>query len=446
MAGVGALSSFRGRLPPDEAAQSLRRWPAPAAAPVRRLLTWLASLALGFLLAIGGLLVAASDSVPLVARGATIAPTSVDQARRLFTANDPRWLARGEERQMAIPAALIDEAVNYLASRRWHGRGALALAEETAEVQLTVRVIAAPVTRYVNLRATIRAAEGEPRIDAAFVGRVPIPAALVEFALVSAMRASGYEREWTLARHAIRRLAFAPARQNVVVNYVWEPAILEGARAIALNPDDLARLRTAQTTLAALLDHHAAGAKVPLPGVLKAMMATSGEPPRAERRAALLVLATYLAETRLRDIVPEARYWPRPRLVKLTLRGRYDSAQHFAVSAALAAWAGEPMADAIGVYKELDDARHGSGFSFADLAADRAGTRFGELVAGNAEHLDQALAGDLADADLAPALSDLPEYLYQPEFARRFGGPGSPAYQRVAAEIERRLAALPLYR
>lgn len=413
---------------------------------MKRLLTWLTFLALGLLLAFGGLLVAASDSAPLVTRGATIAPTSVDQARRLFTANDPRWLARGDERQMAIPAALIDEAVNYLASRRLHGRGALALAEETAEVRLTVRLVATPVARFVNLRATVREAEGEPRIDSAFVGSVPIPAALLEFALVSAVRASGYEREWTLARRAIRRLAFEPARESVVVSYVWEPAILEGARAIALNPDDLERLRTAQTTLAALLDHYATSAKVPLPGVLKAMMATSSAEPHAERRAALLVLATYLAEARLRDIVPEARNWPRPRLVKLTLLKRYDSAQHFAVSAALAAWAGEPVANAIGVYKELDDARYGTGFSFADLAADRAGTRFGELVAGNAGRLDLALAGDLADADLAPVLSDLPEYLYLPEFERRFGGPGNPAYLREVAEIERRLAGLPLYR
>ena len=79
------------------------------------------------------------------------------------------------------------------------------------------------------------------------------------------------------------------------------------------------------------------------------------------------------------------------RRVELTLNGRHDSAQHFVISAALAAWAGEPVAEAIGLYKELDDARRGSGFSFADLAADRAGTRFGELVAKASARLDEAL-------------------------------------------------------
>ena len=33
--------------------------------------------------------------------------------------------------------------------------------------------------------------------------------------------------------------------------------------------------------------------------------------------------------------------------------------------------------DAIGVYKEVRDSRGGSGFSFNDMAANRAGTRFG---------------------------------------------------------------------
>ena len=130
----------------------------------------------------------------------------------------------------------------------------------------------------------------------------------------------------------------------------------------------------------------------------------------------------------------------------LTLRGRHDSAQHYVVSAALAAWAGEPVATAIGVYKELEDARRGSGFSFADLAADRAGTRLGELVAADAPRLDEVLGKDPGDADLLPALDGLPEFLPEAEFRRRYGGPEEPAYEKVAAEIERRLSQLALYR
>jgi uncharacterized protein YfiM (DUF2279 family) len=160
----------------------------------------------------------------------------------------------------------------------------------------------------------------------------------------------------------------------------------------------------------------------------------------------LLVLASHLAGKDLAAVVPAARNWPRVRWVNITLAGRHDLAQHFVISAALAAWAGEPVADAIGLYKELEDARHGSGFSFIDLAADRAGTRFGEILIRSPEQLIAAMGGTFHDEQLLPAVSDLPETLHQPEFKRRFDSLESPQFKAMAAEIERRLDTLPLYR
>ena len=102
--------------------------------------------------------------------------------------------------------------------------------------------------------------------------------------------------------------------------------------------------------------------------------------PAAENRAALVVLAFYVNGKGLDAIHPPAASWPRPAARRVTLASRGDTAQHFTISAALAATAGSPLSDAVGLYKELEDSRGGSGFSFNDLAADRAGTRFGELA------------------------------------------------------------------
>ncbi len=408
-----------------------------------RLAAFLAGLAALAILAAGGLFLAATDPAPLVERDATISPVAIAQARRLFALYDPRRLRKGDSREVGIPANLLDEGINYAATRGFDGRGALALSEGGAELRFTLP-LGGPWPRYLNLAATVPAGIGEPHFAAARLGAIPLPPRLAEGAIAAGFRLFGYEREWDLARRAIHSLEFDPARRLVVVRYIWEPEILDRARAIALAPADIEHLRAAQTALAALLDHRAAGTPVPLPAVLKPLLAEDGS--RARRRAVLAVLATYLAEKNLSTLVPEARRWPHPRPVALTLHGRYDSAQHFVISAALAAWAGEPLANAIGLYKELDDARRGSGFSFADLAADRAGTRFGELVAGEDARVDRLLAGDTGDADLAPTLQGLPEYLREREFRRRFGGPGSPAYRQMADEIERRIAALPLYR
>jgi hypothetical protein len=106
------------------------------------------------------------------------------------------------------------------------------------------------------------------------------------------------------------------------------------------------------------------------------------------------------------------------------------------------------LSDAIGLYREVDDSRGGSGFSFNDIAADRAGTRFGELATGSAagaRQLQQRIAAGIKESALMPAVADLPEFMPEAEFKRRFGGIGAPAYQRMMADIERRVAACPLY-
>lgn len=412
---------------------------------MRRLLAWLAGTLLLLVLAAGGLILASIDNEPLVDRSETIAPLSVAQARALLKTNDPRRLRSGEARQTAIPAALIDEGVNYFASRFLHGRGALVLAGQSAEIRLTLRPPLLPGQRFVNLSATVHQAAGEPRIAAAKIGALPIPPVLVELALAAGIRLAGYEPEWNLARHAIRELKFDAERRRIIVSYVWAPALLERVRSVAVSPDDLARLRSAQERLAALLDHRAPGSRIALPTVLGPLLDVNGSDQRENQRAAIFVLAAYLSEKNIVTLIPEAASWPSIRPVALTLLGRNDSAQHFMVSAALAAWAGEPIADAIGLYKELADSRHGGGFSFADLAADRAGTRFGELLNRGDAKLLALVQGKLTDQDLIPPLNALPEYLNEREFRRQFGNSRSPAYQLLADEIERRLTDMPLY-
>jgi hypothetical protein len=59
--------------------------------------------------------------------------------------------------------------------------------------------------------------------------------------------------------------------------------------------------------------------------------------------------------------------------------------------------------------------------------------------------LQSRLAG-VADANVFfPVVRDLPEFMQQAEFQRRFGGVGQPAYQRMVEQIEARIAGVPLY-
>jgi hypothetical protein len=193
------------------------------------------------------------------------------------------------------------------------------------------------------------------------------------------------------------------------------------------------------------------GRQVPLVTLLRAAMpiAASGTVHPEDQRAAIVAATAYVTAWSLEPVAPDARDWPRAVRQSVTLAGRHDSAQHFLVSAAMAAVAGSSLADMIAVYKELRDASGGSGFSFSDVAANRAGQRFATLAVASpdsAARLLTRLHGRVTDRDLMPDVTGLPDGLSQQAFARRFGTVGSPSYNEIVAEIDRRIDQLLLFR
>jgi hypothetical protein len=130
-----------------------------------------------------------------------------------------------------------------------------------------------------------------------------------------------------------------------------------------------------------------------------------------------------------------------------TLRGRGDWSKHYTVSAALAVLEHPLVSDAAGLMKEqLDALTLGTGFSFADMAADRAGVRFA-VAATDSEAAARATQARLRDvftvSDFFPPAADLPENLTVEQFRRDYGGVGSQLYLELIAEIEARLDRCP---
>jgi uncharacterized protein YfiM (DUF2279 family) len=142
---------------------------------------------------------------------------------------------------------------------------------------------------------------------------------------------------------------------------------------------------------------------------------------------------------------------PRERTMRLamlgepTILGRRDLAQHFFVSALLSASAGAAAAQAAGISKEMLDAQGESGFSFADLAADRAGIEFARRVADRRLTLPM-LAQAFSVAGFVPSIEGLPEKLSAQEFTAQFSGPGDGRFLQQLQEIDRRILQLPAYR
>ncbi len=126
-----------------------------------------------------------------------------------------------------------------------------------------------------------------------------------------------------------------------------------------------------------------------------------------------------------------------------TLDGRADWPRHFSLSAAIAVATHPFVSNASGLLKEeLDSLSGGSGFSFGDLLADRAGIRFAHAATRSRDSalaLADRISLDFQASDLFPPAADLPEELSAEEFRQTFGAVGSPRYRELTNEIERRL-------
>ncbi|RIK85851.1 MAG: hypothetical protein DCC67_03410 [Planctomycetota bacterium] len=127
-----------------------------------------------------------------------------------------------------------------------------------------------------------------------------------------------------------------------------------------------------------------------------------------------------------------------------TMRGRADLAKHFFVSAHLVVLMGSETARSAGLAKELLDSHGASGFSFADMAANRAGIVFAHALLGDRLSLDDVARRFSCEAFMPP-IDGLREQLGAKEFSDAFGGPGDERLTNELNSIEARILALPAY-
>jgi hypothetical protein len=392
----------------------------------------------------------AVDREPMVRRAAEITPANIQRAKQIIEQNNPRRLRSGNRQSVTIAQQDLDLAVNYLAHFYANGSARLILRNDKAELTASLRPPRVPLIFYFNVTAVLIEGAPTPHFEQFRVGRLEIPGfiadGLVKRVLIRILGEDAIEA----AVQSIKQVDLKNGQ--LAIAYEWQSKLRDKLRSVVISPDDQERLHAYHERLA-LISKAPKAKSVSLTELMVAMFELAEVRSRqgggaAENRAAILVLVFYVTGQPLGKILPAANDWPQPVGQTVTLNGRDDMAKHFIVSAALASNAGGPLSDAVGLYKEIEDSRGGSGFSFNDIAADRAGTRFGEFAASGSSvrQLQQKFSAGISEKDIMPATQDLPEFMPEAELKRRFGGVDAPEYKKMMAEIERRVAALPFYR
>ena len=404
-------------------------------------------LALALAVATAGTLWLALEGTASVPARGDITPADIDRAVALARDNDPRRLPPGSPQRLLLSERDADLLL-FHASQRWLSANTrVQMLPGQALLQASV---AAPFARWVNLELRLRQTAALPIVDGLRIGRLPLPAALAMPLLRTLAARRGVHLDALLGAEWIQQVRIY--RGHTLVRYTFGPETAARLRAALVPTGEQQRLQAYNTKLVEITRDAAPGTVSLAPLLapmfrLAAERSAAGSDAVAENRAALVVLAFFANQRPLGLVVPEAHGWPHPPPLSVTLLGREDFPLHFLISAVIAAEAGTPLAEAVGLWKELADARRGgSGFSFNDIAADRAGTRLGEAAVRDAGRLQARLAAGVTEGELMPRVADLPEFMPEAEFVARFGGVGAPAYQRVLDDIDARIAALPLLR
>mgnify|MGYP005841377213 CR=1 FL=1 len=404
-----------------------------------------------------GLALLALDSEPLAIEPVVGTAAEKHRLAQLLTpadAHEETWrLTLGERDANLLLALALGDAWQHRKARVRFGQGAVT-------VDLSRRTtFRPPRLRYVNLQVVgqidIRAGQMRLTLERLRVGSLELPSGLVRRLSVGLVSALARDEELRCAVDATELLRVRPG--------VVEIATRKAGFRKELIPAVVERLngRPSVVSAARIQVRHLLAASGNLPrgdarlvALLQRSFALAKErsrlgDPVLENRAAILALAILLGHEGIEPLVgpvieDELRQAARHGLGRVPLRGRRDWTRHFFVSAALALLSSAAVSDRLGVFKEEADADTlGSGFSFGDLLADRAGVRFALAATRDepsARCQQERLAAGFSLDELFPEAADLPEGISDAELHDRYGGVGGEGYQAVMREMDRRLA------
>ncbi len=406
---------------------------------------------------------------------ALLASTSVNKTPLVQQITQARLLPRtlqGEAMHMTLPLPQLNALLGDLAQRAIGGR--VALVVDGAQPNVRVRwVISVPTARtpvrivlpnhWMNMEGQWQIdAQGKLKLQHAQIGSLHMPASLMNWLFDAALSYYKMRDFFDIALQSIQRIQADPTQLQV--NWQWRAELKARTFAALIPASEFSRIHAYQSAMVKQFeaDTPIAAANhgyLPLVTVLKPMFqlaqqrtlvqqmhptdkAPVDQIPVYENRAVLLVLTCHALQLNLSALVPQTKEWPVALPYPFTLRGRVDFPQHYLVSALIASGFGGRIADLIGIYKEQSDKVAGSGFSFNDIAADRAGVRFGQQARLFPQQLQRRVQEGEEEDFFMPNVTDMPEFLTPNEFANRFSGANRAAYDELLNVINQRVNLL----
>jgi hypothetical protein len=348
----------------------------------------------------------------------------------------------------------INLAANYLFNRYRKSAVKIELKDNIIRFVVTMTLPKNYLGQYLNISFRF-GNEGNnelPSLKKFKAGELLLPAKFSAFVIDNIIRRTSLNEYFILATRPIRSIIID--QEKVTISYHSSLENLIQAQNVLADGGKNNDLDIYQQKLTDVIAQHDSTWRLSLADLLKplftlAYQRSNLENAIDENKMAIITINNYVnrKETKKFLSLPLATLNTDKRYPTFLYK-RIDLAQHFIGSAAITASMNDQISKTVGEEKELSDAQGGSGFSFVDLAADKAGTRFGEMATSSPESARklQKKISEIKDyTDFMPDPSDLPEHMDDTEFKRRFESVDSAIYQELSKQIDERIIATPIY-
>ncbi len=396
------------------------------------------------------------EAQPLVIKNSSMNYEHVNRLRALMESHDPRRMRHGEIKKLVTLEEDLNLMLGYALSHQQEMAAEVDLEQGYARVQYSASLRPLNFDGYLNLSMKLAVRQQQVWLEEVAIGQINIPSWMSRRLPQLLHRIAKIDKDYRDAANTITDLQIT--QDQLEVTYQWRPDLVKElagkGRELFTQEQDFERLRFYQEQIEvfAAQQPRISSIAVLFGKLFDQAYQRSAESQLAvaENTALLNALAHYISGSSYRQLMgtPEIDVGKKTPRRYLLLAGRLDLTKHFLLSAFISNSAGGGVADALGLFKEFKDSQGGSGFSFSDLVADKAGTHFAKLATNEqtARALQKVMKGVQDEGAFMPDVNRLPENIQELEFKSRYRSLESAEYKLIEEEITRRLLRCAVYR
>lgn len=356
-----------------------------------------------------------------------------------------------QQKMLKLSEKNLNISLSYLLNRYLNSTSKITVEQFQLDFKIALLLNNNYFRKYFNLNFKLTKEDGFPLINHLKIGKISIADEYAALMLEKIFKHTPLKEYYDLAAQHTKDINI-DADRFLTISYI-NPSDIDLQSKLSLNNKNLQSILLYQHQITNIIAQHDPKWRLSLaelfqPLFKQAHNRSTLKTAIKENRAVLIAISTYVNKREIQTYIPFDISPATLRQFPASLYKRPDMAKHFMASAVLAANGAAIIAQQLGQNKELDDAKHGSGFSFIDLAGDRAGLKFGKMAISSpakARRLQQIISNIKDYTSFMPDVRDLPENMSDKEFKNKFESVSSVKYKNMLKKIDSRISSLPIY-